>query len=212
MDVEELLKYQPSSSVESNDKIGSKEDGRRSSKRKLDPEIDLDNFDGPPPLDEIALKRLILQLERKVLKNQEFRIKFADDPTKFMDTEVELFDVIQEMHVISTQPELYKILVDLNVLPTIMGLLSHENTDISSAIVSFLQELSDLDNIEEIANVSTLLDAFIDGQIISQLVSNMERLDESVKEEAEAVFNSLGKKTSFLKLNFSLTFFFILQQ
>jgi len=114
-----------------------------------------------------------------------------------MDTEVELFEVIQEMHIISTQPELYKILVDLNILPTLMGLLSHENSDISSAVVSLLQELSDLDNTEEIADVSTLLDAFIDGQIIAQLVSNMERLDESVKEEAEGIFNSLGK---FMKL------------
>jgi len=197
MNIEELLKYQPSSSVEKNEKDGSKEDGRRGTKRKLEPQIDLDNFDGPPPLDETSLKRLLLQFERKVLKNQEFRIKFADDPTKFMDTEVELFEVIQEMHIISTQPELYKILVDLNILPTLMGLLSHENSDISSAVVSLLQELSDLDNTEEIADVSTLLDAFIDGQIIAQLVSNMERLDESVKEEAEGIFNSLGK---FMKL------------
>ena len=197
MNIEELLKYQPSSSAEKNEKDGSKEDGRRGTKRKLEPQIDLDNFDGPPPLDETSLKRLLLQFERKVLKNQEFRIKFADDPTKFMDTEVELFEVIQEMHIISTQPELYKILVDLNILPTLMGLLSHENSDISSAVVSLLQELSDLDNTEEIADVSTLLDAFIDGQIIAQLVSNMERLDESVKEEAEGIFNSLGK---FMKL------------
>ena len=197
MNIEELLKYQPSSSVEKNEKDGSKEDGRRGTKRKLEPQIDLDNFDGPPPLDETSFKRLLLQFERKVLKNQEFRIKFADDPTKFMDTEVELFEVIQEMHIISTQPELYKILVDLNILPTLMGLLSHENSDISSAVVSLLQELSDLDNTEEIADVSTLLDAFIDGQIIAQLVSNMERLDESVKEEAEGIFNSLGK---FMKL------------
>ena len=32
----------------------------------------------------------------------------------------------------------------------------------------------------------------VDGQVIAVLVQNMERLDESVKEESEGVHNSLG--------------------
>lgn len=46
-------------------------------------------------LDEAGLKRLILLLEKRVLKNQELRIKFPDGPDKFMESEVELHQTIQ---------------------------------------------------------------------------------------------------------------------
>lgn len=46
-------------------------------------------------LDEAGLKRLILMLEKRVLKNQELRIKFPEAPDKFMESEVELHQTIQ---------------------------------------------------------------------------------------------------------------------
>ena len=47
-----------------------------------------------------------------------------------MESEVELNDVIQEMHVIATAPDLYHILVDLNTVQSMLQLLTHENTGI----------------------------------------------------------------------------------
>ena len=47
-----------------------------------------------------------------------------------MESELELNDIIQEMHVIATVPDLYHILVDLNTVQSLLQLLSHENTDI----------------------------------------------------------------------------------
>lgn len=38
----------------------------------------------------------------------------------------------------------------------------------------------------------SLLDTLLDGQVTALLIQNMERLDESVKEEADGVYNSLG--------------------
>lgn len=216
MDVEELLNYTPAKSMD--DEIEDRENNqnlisKKAKKRKMEtqeeafndsindslnissndaPNDSLNADSLPSELDEMQMKRLLLHFERKVLKNQELRIKFAENPTKFMDSEIELFDMIQEMHVISTQPELYHIMVDLNVVPTLLGLLSHENTDIACAVVAFLQELSDLDDVQELDHVRVLLDALINGQVIAQLVANMERLDETVKEEAEGVYNSLG--------------------
>lgn len=49
-----------------------------------------------------------------------------------MESELELNDIIQEMHVIATVPDLYHILVDLNTVQSLLQLLSHENTDILS--------------------------------------------------------------------------------
>lgn len=49
-----------------------------------------------------------------------------------MESELDLNDIIQEMHVIATMPDLYHLLVELNAVHSLLGLLSHENTDILS--------------------------------------------------------------------------------
>ncbi|KAG1686330.1 Beta-catenin-like protein 1 [Nymphon striatum] len=131
------------------------------------------------PLDENAVKKLILGFEKRVLKNQELRIKFPDLPVKFMESELDLNETIQELSIIATAPEMYHILVELNSVHTISA-------------VDLLQELTDADIINESAEgANALIDALTDGQIIALLVQNMDRLDESVKEEAQGVHNSL---------------------
>ncbi|CAG2116320.1 unnamed protein product, partial [Medioppia subpectinata] len=216
MDVDELLNYKTSTSddihTNGSDEHQSNEAKRPALKRKLSEELDESDVTAEAveaEVDESALKRLLLHFERRVLKNQELRIKFGDNPTKFMDSEMELFDTLQEMHVLSTQPELYHIIVDLNIIPTLLGLLSHENTDISCGVVALLQELTDLDDIQELNDVSLLLDALLGGQVISLLVTNMERLDETVKEEAEGVYNSLGLAPILILLTIHFLVFFI---
>ncbi|KAK6185496.1 hypothetical protein SNE40_007717 [Patella caerulea] len=144
-------------------------------------------------LDETSLKKLLLQFEKKCYKNQEMRIKFPDLPEKFMESEVELNDVIQEMHVIGTIPEFYQVLIDLNTVQSLLQLLAHENTDIAIAVVDLLQELTDVDTLNENEDGGTaLIDALLEGQIVAVLVQNIERLDETVKEEADGVHNTLA--------------------
>ncbi|CAL8324849.1 unnamed protein product [Merluccius merluccius] len=82
------------------------------------------------PVDESSVKKMILTFEKRSYKNQELRIKFPDNPEKFMEAELDLNDIIQEMHVIATMPDLYHLLVELNAVHSLLGLLSHENTDI----------------------------------------------------------------------------------
>lgn len=58
---------------------------------------------------------------------------------RFMESELELNDVVQEMHIIATAPDLYHILVDLNTVQSLLQLLSHENTDILYHITKFVK-------------------------------------------------------------------------
>jgi len=113
-------------------------------------------------LDAGAIKRILLSFEKKVSKNQEMRVKFPDAPEKFMESELELNDEIQKLHVIATVPEYYPILMETNSLQTILGLLSHDNSDIAIAVIDLLQELTDesamSENEEELEGlVDTLL-------------------------------------------------------
>jgi beta-catenin-like protein 1 len=95
---------------------------------------------------ESQLKKLLNQLEKKVTRNQEMRIKFPEQPEKFMDSEVELNETIQEMHVVSTRADMYPIVLATNCMNVLLGLLSHENIDISAAVILLLQELTDLES------------------------------------------------------------------
>ncbi|XP_038579310.1 beta-catenin-like protein 1 isoform X2 [Micropterus salmoides] len=147
------------------------------------------------PVDESSVKKMILTFEKRSYKNQELRIKFPDNPEKFMESELDLNDIIQEMHVIATMPDLYHLLVELNAVHSLLGLLSHENTDVAIAVVDLLQELTDIDTLHESEEgAEILIDALLEGQVVALLVQNMERLDEQVKEEADGTYNTLDTR------------------
>ncbi|XP_072773078.1 beta-catenin-like protein 1 isoform X2 [Taeniopygia guttata] len=138
MDVGELLSYQPNRSTkrprdEEEEEIkarrkqaSAREHGRHreeesaaleetdDEKKKLLQIIERDGEEEDEeeePLDESSVKKMILTFEKRSYKNQELRIKFPDNPEKFMESELDLNDIIQEMHVIATMPGLYHLLV-----------------------------------------------------------------------------------------------------
>lgn len=90
------------------------------------------------------------------------RIKYGDEPAKFMESEVELHEAVQvdiaahfysfsffycmgyvplfkEMHALATQPDLYELLIDHGATATLLQLLAHENSDIVAAVINLLQ-------------------------------------------------------------------------
>lgn len=152
-------------------------------------------------LDETSLKRLLLTFEKRVYRNQEMRIKFPDLPEKFMESEMELNETIMEMHIISTAPELYHVLVDLNTIQTLLQLLNHDNTDVSIAVVELLEEMTDIEAVDENEeDAAILVDALLGAQVMALLVQNMERLDESIKEESDGIHNSLAILENMIEL------------
>ncbi|XP_078275092.1 beta-catenin-like protein 1 [Rhinoraja longicauda] len=216
MDVGELLSYQPDrgakrprgvdeddEDLKASHKYGSvkrsyheetgvmvNDEEEDAGKKKI---LDLMETDEAEPLDESSVKKMILTFEKRAYKNQELRIKFPENPEKFMESELDLNDIIQEMHVIATMPDLYHLLVELNAVQSLIGLLGHENTDVSIAVVDLLQELTDIDTLHESEEgAEVIIDALLEGQVVALLVQNLERLDETVKEEADGVHNTLA--------------------
>jgi len=153
----------------------------------------MEGSDDASTLDETGVKKIILQFEKKALKNQESRIKFPDQPEKFMESEMELHDAIQEMHNLATVPDFYPIIVDLNCVPSILGVLCHENSDVSVATLDLLQELTDVDTMNESEDgAESLIQALIDNQVFSLMIACIERLDPTIKEEADGIHNALS--------------------
>ena len=131
--------------------------------------LDDDDGDGNETgevLDVGTVKRMLLSFEKKVLKNQEMRIKFPDLPEKFMESELELNDEIQKMNVVATVPEHYPILIEMNVIQTLVGLLSHDNSDVTIAVIDLLQELTDVDTVNESEDeAQRLIEALLNEQV-----------------------------------------------
>ncbi|KAI9579263.1 beta-catenin-like protein 1 [Glossina fuscipes] len=158
-------------------------------------------------LDEQGLKKLLLVFEKKNLKNQELRIKYPDNPGKFMDSELELHDMIQELKAVAAVPDLYPTLVELNGIPSILELLSHPNTDVAVAIVDLLQEITDVDILNESSEGAIILiDALRKQQICALLVQNMERLNEQIREEADGVHNTLAIVENLTEINTAIAY------
>lgn len=144
-------------------------------------------------LDENGLRKMVLLYEKRNLRNQEMRIKFPDNPEKFMESEIDLHAVIVEMKAVATVPDLYPLLVELNAIPSLLELLAHQNTDISVAVIDLLQELTDVDILHEsLEGAEVLIGILRKQQICALLVQNLDRLDENVREESDGVHNTLA--------------------
>ncbi|KAE9550831.1 hypothetical protein FO519_005959 [Halicephalobus sp. NKZ332] len=140
-------------------------------------------------MDENAVKKLFMQLDKRLKKNQELRVKHANEPEKFMESEIELNAAIQEMNAVATQPSLYHKLVELDFVQTLIQLLAHENTDIVAAVCHLLQELCDFEILNENdEDAAILIDELLKNNIIEHFVTQpLSRLDNNEKDEAEAI-------------------------
>ncbi|GAQ81024.1 beta-catenin-like protein 1 [Klebsormidium nitens] len=148
---------------------------------------------GVETLDARTLKRMVLSFEKRVTENLEARMKYADAPEKFVGSEVDLDEEVKKLHALSAAPELYPELVRLNVVPSLVGLLSHENVDISTDVIDVIKDLTDSDALEESSEeAQVLVDALLDNNVLELLTQNLSRLDESSPDEASAVYSTLG--------------------
>lgn len=173
------------------------------------------------PVDSSLMKRLLLNLEKRSLTNQQLRIKHADQPRRFLDSELQLHAAIQQLHVLSTAPQLYDLLGQLGGADSLVTLLSHDNSDVVVAVIALLQELLDVesdesaeeDDTEEepgengvspedaavMASMSRVQRAaarfshqLINQQVVGAIVHALERLDEGDADESAGVHSALG--------------------
>ena len=79
------------------------------------------------------------------------RVKHADAPERFMDTEVDLDEAVRQLQAVASAPELYPDFVRLGAVPGVLALLGHENGDLAASVAELLRELTDADAVEDSA-------------------------------------------------------------
>ncbi|KAJ3672297.1 hypothetical protein LUZ60_007018 [Juncus effusus] len=158
------------------------------------PDIDLSLLESgaAEPLDLRAAKKLVLSFERRLKENLEARMKHPDRPDRFADSEVSLHEELEKLRTLAGVPELYPDLISLNLFTPLVGLLSHENSDIACDAVSLLSDLTDADeDLDDPAPMVGLADCLIENNVLELLLQNLARLSESDSDEANAVHNTL---------------------
>jgi beta-catenin-like protein 1 len=142
--------------------------------------------------DAIWLRKLCLNFEKRVNKNSALRAKYEDDPTKFMESEGDLDESIKSLSILSEYPELYEELAKNTAAAKLVELLAHENTDIAIAAIEMISELTDEDVAGEQEQWDALVSAFLESDLLSLLISNFSRFDESDAADASGVYHSLS--------------------
>ncbi|XP_039046247.1 beta-catenin-like protein 1 [Hibiscus syriacus] len=144
-------------------------------------------------LDLRSLKKLVLSFERRLKENIEARLKYPDQPERFADSEVELHEELEKLKILAGAPELYPELVNLNAIPSILNLLSHDNTDIAIDVVHLLEDLTDEDVLEDNDEPARILvDSLIENNVLELLVQNLQRLSDKDPDEMSAIYNTLA--------------------
>ncbi|KAI0006833.1 Catenin-beta-like protein [Xylariaceae sp. FL0662B] len=146
----------------------------------------------PEKIDEAWLRKFALNFERCINRNLEQRAKYAVEPQRFIASEADLDAEIKALGILTEHPVLYAEFVRLGCAASLVGLLAHENSDVAIDAVEIIQELTDDDTVASEAQWGTLVEAFVEADLVGLLLSNLERLDESNELDRNGVYYCLG--------------------
>lgn len=120
---------------------------------------------------------MILKFEKAINKNQEMRVRYADQPEKFMESEADLDEEIKNLLSLTEAPQMYPEFVKLGSVASLLSLLSHENTDIAIDTIDLINELTDEDvgmassedDLERSEQVQNAIKIFVEAMVSFQI-------------------------------------------
>lgn len=145
-----------------------------------------------------SLRTFVQNLEKSIAKNELLRADYADQPEKFMESELALYEDIAVLNDLATNVAYYGTFVELGAVDQLLALLGHDNVDVALAVVRLFLELLDPTLLEDdeqgdLRNgMSALMEAFvgtgdkINGGI-GMVVANLSRLHEQEEEEVKGI-------------------------
>ncbi|GFR50058.1 hypothetical protein Agub_g12199, partial [Astrephomene gubernaculifera] len=169
------------------------------------------NIDQIQVLDAKSLRRLVAGLDKKYKENMSLRLKYSEQPDRFLDSEVDLDEHIKSLMQVAGSPELYPVLLEGGCLPTLLALLAHENTDIAADVVELLAELTGADAAEEYGpEARGLVEGLVEANAPELLVQRLLGFrEEAAEEEARAVHNCLAVVENMVEIQPDLSSLFV---
>ncbi|CAD8066864.1 unnamed protein product [Paramecium sonneborni] len=156
--------------------------------------------------DERQLREMIGQLENNYKLNSDLRMRYPNQPDKFIDSEVDLDEDLRKLLILPAYPKLYPIFYNSNALQIVIHLLQHNNQSISNDVIQFLKELVTPDGDVEPKIIIELYNCLIKNYFIESLGELILRNDEKTQEEVnllhdcfEVIENMVDIKSSICK-------------
>lgn len=151
---------------------------------------------------EAASKSLENEYQRNIRK----RVEYPDQPEQYMDSELALYEQLTALQALATDTQVYRYIKNSNLLPTLIQLLGHENTDVCASAVSLLLEWIDPSLVAEDSTVLPLLKSFtvIAMEGWETMVLNLDRYqidEESQDNNLKGVDNTLSLMENILELD-----------
>uniref|UniRef100_A0AAV1UUC7 Beta-catenin-like protein 1 N-terminal domain-containing protein n=1 Tax=Peronospora matthiolae TaxID=2874970 RepID=A0AAV1UUC7_9STRA len=148
-------------------------------------------------LDARSLKSMANSLLKQVQRNALDREKHADEPLKFLESELALDLQLKRWQQVAAKPELFGVMMELQVPRVLLGLFGHENADIQLAVLSLLAELTEVDDaVESLGSARELAHHLVDEKLLPLLINNLFRLaaaaDDVEKDGQKAEEETLG--------------------
>lgn len=121
------------------------------------------------------------------------RLKYPDNPDKFMESESELDEQIKSLSALSAQPQAYPDFVKAGCVNYLVQLLAHENTDIAIDALEVIDELTGEDVEASDEQMQAIIGAIGEAQVLDLMVDNLDRLDEfENKSDQQGVYYTLS--------------------
>ena len=120
------------------------ETGREAKRSETEEGDEGDEYEG-----EEGIRKLLAQLKRAHVANQEMRSKFPGEPERFFDSELALDDAIRALEAKADSGLCAGICAAPEGVGILQELLLHENEDIVADTVTVINEMSDLSSLEE---------------------------------------------------------------
>lgn len=158
-----------------------------------------------------GIKNSSISLSKCIEKNAMSRIKYPKKPEKFMETELALNDELESLKSVAASMDMYPNLVKTGIVKDILGLMTHDNTDISQAVISLLNEWMDVNLLvseginENADHMRILVSEFLGHFGIESIIGNMGRFDQSQEEEASGIDDTLTLVESLLDIDATIS-------
>ncbi|OMJ16873.1 Beta-catenin-like protein 1-like protein [Smittium culicis] len=194
------------------------QDGLSSNEKKVFDWVE--QVDEPYKINLDAARKIVIKFEKSVSKNTELRLKYPNDPAKFIDSEADLDESILDLQSFSMNvKECFPFLIESGSLETLVNLLTHENKDIIIDVIQVVGEwtaedsfndndeeaLDELDIVKDMINALKSLSFFqLLGNVLASF--NEDPRLEDLENDKESVYKTLSIIENISTIDSSLTY------
>ncbi|CRH00259.1 beta-catenin-like protein 1, putative [Plasmodium relictum] len=160
-----------------------------------DEEIDIEEIlkqaENVECIDESNIKKLAGVLKKKKKKNEQDRIEYPDNPEKWVNSEVDLDEILVNTKNLSVCTNLYKSMIDSGIFEDIIDLLNHQNTDIVIEVIEIIKEITNPSNVYELEKeVCDAMIEYLNKKKLNHFIINV--LEKINEEESEEYYNAMS--------------------